>query len=257
MTFAVNIHGATVLRSQRKIMTVDRLKLQCGDRLAVVGRSGSGKSTFIKMLAGLMPFEGPAICVENQKNFAQEIAFSGQIDGRRLRAAGLQIAYVPQQLGLWFNMSVGENIALPAQRLLGYSKMQATDECKGLLTKLGLASKLNDRPSQLSGGEQQRVAIARAAICKPDIVLLDEITSALDPSTTAEILGLLPEMFDKKSAIVFVTHQFGFARQFANHVLFFENGVGAEKLSVNEAIDKAANEGLKKLILDSKRFYSW
>jgi polar amino acid transport system ATP-binding protein len=246
-----------VVVDQRRIISVEPLELQAGERVAVVGRSGSGKSTFLKMLAGLVQFDGQPISISGGLDEGETLQFSRLIDPRRLRRAGIQIAYVPQQLGLWFNMSVRDNITLPARRLLGHSEEQAEDECRRILDRLGLSQKINSRPIQLSGGEQQRVAIARAALCNPNIVLLDEITSALDPSTTGEILKLLPNVFSPESIVAFVTHQFGFARQFASQVIFFENGFSAGKTSMDKIQKGTAEKGLQTLVNDSKLFYSW
>jgi polar amino acid transport system ATP-binding protein len=257
MSVALWIPGVNVAADGRIILAVEKFRLESGNRVAVVGRSGSGKSTFLKLLAGLVGFDGEAVSFQNDVSNSSPIVFSRRVDAQSLRAHGIQVAYVPQQLGLWSHMSILENVTLPARRLTGLDKKEAVRRCHEILTDLGLASKINDRPSQLSGGEQQRVAIARAALCSPQLILLDEITSALDPSTTGEILGLLPKLFPNNATIIFVTHQYGFARQFATCVLFFEGGRYIAKARTEDIDGGTAHEGLLRLVSDSKRFYSW
>lgn len=238
-------------------MGVSELALQSGDRIAVVGRSGSGKSTFLKMLAGLVRFEGQPISVTIENGKTELLSFSDRVDSRRLRTCGVQIAYVPQQLGLWSTMSVRDNITLPIRRLRGYSEKQAMEMCRGILVELGLIDKIEERPFRLSGGEQQRIAIARAALCEPELVLLDEITSALDPSTTGEVLGLLSRVFPERSTVIFVTHQFGFARRYASQILMFERQTSLGASSISAIDDGTAPEALLRLVSDSQKFYSW
>lgn len=257
MTVALSVPRAHVFAGGKGILVIDGLDLRSGERIAVIGRSGSGKSTFLKLLSGLVPFNGQPISFFNAGEVSRKIEFTDRVEPQRLRTIDIQIAYVPQQLGLWSHLSILENITLPARRLRGLDEHIAEARCRVILTELGLIDKIHDRPSQLSGGEQQRIAIARAALCSPQLILLDEITSALDPTTTGEILSLLPKLFPENSTVIFVTHQYGFARQFATHALFFERGTCVTKVTPADIDNGTADQGLLALVSDSKRFYSW
>lgn len=251
--------SAIVTAENQPILQVHGLDIGMGERIAVVGRSGSGKTTFLKMLAGLVPFDGEPITFRNTETTDCDSvsSFTKCVEPRLLRNRGIQIAYVPQQLGLWSQLSILSNVTLPALRAADVPLEEAERKCRAILSELGLLHKLRDRPSQLSGGEQQRVAIARAALCAPQLILLDEITSALDPTTTGEILGLLPRLFPSSATIIFVTHQFGFAREFATHVAFFSEGHYITKVPRLDIDSGVANKVLLSLVEDSKKFYSW
>ncbi len=237
-------------------MSIARLELDAAARVAVVGRSGSGKTTFLKLLAGLVQFGGGPLTFCDSRS-SRTVNFVGRVEARKLRSIGLQTAYVPQQLGLWSHMTILDNVTLPARRLTGLGQQDSESRCREILSQLGLIHKINDRPSQLSGGEQQRIAIARAVLCRPNLILLDEITSALDPSTTGEILGLLPRLFADDATLIFVTHEYGFAKQFATHVLFFDQGEYIANVTTGQIDQAVADKRLMRLVEDSKRFYSW
>lgn len=257
MNVTLSIPSANVVAAEKHILSIEGLDLKGGERLAVVGRSGSGKSTFLKLIAGLVSFNGKPVTFQANGATSTYAEFTNRVEPRTLRTKGIQIAYVPQQLGLWSHLSILDNVTLPARRLKGLSKKEAEQRCKTVLSELGLLGKMYNRPAQLSGGEQQRIAIARAALCAPELILLDEITSALDPTTTGEILDLLPRLFSRDATFVFVTHQFGFARQFATHVALFSDGRYAGKAEAKQIDRGAADNTLLRLVSDSKRFYSW
>jgi polar amino acid transport system ATP-binding protein len=252
----LSIPEASVFVDAKRLLTVKDFVVAPGERVAIVGRSGSGKTTLLKLIAGLVVFEG-SVSFRNMDGSLRSLAFTGRVDARLLRTIGFQLAYVPQHLGLWSHLDISDNITLPARRLTGLTGEEADHRCRRILTELGLIDKIHNRPSQLSGGEQQRIAIARASLCSPQLILLDEITSALDPTTTGEILSLLPKFFSKDATVIFVTHQYGFARQFATHVGFILEGRFITKVTTGMVDSGMGDPNLMQLVFDSKKFYSW
>ncbi|WP_320163405.1 amino acid ABC transporter ATP-binding protein [uncultured Trichococcus sp.] len=195
------------------------LTFRTGETTVIVGPSGSGKSTLLRTLNLLEVPESGIL-----KNGNLEVDFSSKISKETMMAIRKETAMVFQSFNLFPHLSVLENVIEGPITVLKLSKTEATARAKNLLTKVGLADKLNHYPDQLSGGQQQRVAIARALAMEPDFVLFDEPTSALDPELEAEVLRVLKELASEKLSMIIVTHNLDFAREAADRMLFLEDG---------------------------------
>jgi polar amino acid transport system ATP-binding protein len=183
--------------------------------VAVIGASGSGKSTLLRCINLLEPIDAGRVVVEGE-----EITAAG-VDVDRIRR---RIGIVFQAFNLFPHMSVQHNVTLAPRKVLGLSPAAADDRATELLERFGLADKRDDFPDRLSGGQQQRVAIVRALAMQPDLLLLDEVTSALDPELVAEVLNVIRELAHSGMTMILATHEMGFARDIASRVLFLDEG---------------------------------
>ena len=188
--------------------------------ICLIGASGSGKSTLLRCVNLIEPIDAGRIVVEGD-----EITARG-IDVNAIRR---RIGIVFQSFNLFPHMSVLRNITLAPTKVVGTSASQAEVEARELLDRFGLADKADEYPDRLSGGQQQRVAIMRALAMKPDIMLLDEVTSALDPELVAEVLDVIRELAAAGMTMLIATHEMGFARDIATRVCFLDDGVIAEQ----------------------------
>ncbi|MCX2965824.1 ectoine/hydroxyectoine ABC transporter ATP-binding protein EhuA [Gordonia aquimaris] len=201
-------------------------RVERGERVALIGPSGSGKTTILRLLMTLENANGGVIWVEGDPLTHQ---FKGdklvKPSQKHLRAVRSKIGMVFQQFNLFPNMTVLENITEAPIHVLGKSKAEAAERARELLATVGLQDKEDAHPTKLSGGQQQRVAIARALAMDPDILLLDEVTSALDPELVADVLGVLRRIAETTDiTMLIVTHEMGFARDVADRVLVFDQG---------------------------------
>ena len=188
--------------------------------VCLIGASGSGKSTLLRCVNLIEPIDAGRIVVEGD-----EITAPG-VDVNAIRR---RIGIVFQSFNLFPHMSVLRNITLAPTRVVGTSSSQASEEARQLLDRFDLADKADEYPDRLSGGQQQRVAIMRALAMKPDIMLLDEVTSALDPELVAEVLDVIRELAAAGMTMLIATHEMGFARDIATRVCFLDDGVIAEQ----------------------------
>ena len=183
--------------------------------ICLIGASGSGKSTLLRCLNLIEPIDAGRIVVEGE-----EITAHG-VDVDRIRR---RIGIVFQAFNLFPHMSVLDNVTLAPRRVLGRPRAAAEADASALLARFGLAEKRLDFPDRLSGGQQQRVAIVRALAMQPDLLLLDEVTSALDPELIAEVLNVIRELAADGMTMLIATHEMGFARDIASRVLFLDEG---------------------------------
>jgi polar amino acid transport system ATP-binding protein len=188
--------------------------------VCLIGASGSGKSTLLRCVNLLEPIDAGRIVVEGI-----DITARG-VNVNRIRR---RIGIVFQAYNLFPHMSVLRNVTLAPRLALGLSAAQASEQALGLLGRFGLAEKANDYPDSLSGGQQQRVAIVRALAMQPDLMLLDEVTSALDPELVAEVLEVIRELASGGMTMVIATHEMSFARDIADRVCFLDAGVILEQ----------------------------
>jgi polar amino acid transport system ATP-binding protein len=188
--------------------------------VCLIGASGSGKSTLLKCVNLLEPINSGQILVEGE-----EITATG-VDANRIRR---RIGIVFQAFNLFPHMTVLQNITLGPRQALRLDKSRAEERAVSLLERFGLRDKTDDYPDRLSGGQQQRVAIIRALAMSPDLMLLDEVTSALDPELVAEVLNLIRELAGEGMTMVIATHEMGFARDIADRVCFLDAGVILEQ----------------------------
>jgi polar amino acid transport system ATP-binding protein len=187
--------------------------------VCVIGASGSGKSTLLRCINLLEPIDAGRIVIEGQEITALDV------DTDRVRR---RIGIVFQAFNLFPHMSVLDNITLAPRKVLKMPRVEAEAAATRLLERFGLADKRSDYPDRLSGGQQQRVAIIRALAMQPDLLLLDEVTSALDPELVAEVLGLIRELAAGGMTMLIATHEMGFAREIADRVCFLDGGVVLE-----------------------------
>jgi polar amino acid transport system ATP-binding protein len=220
--------GGQVLRLEGVRKSFGRLEvlrgidLLLGDHevVCLIGASGSGKSTLLRCINLLEPIDAGRILFQGE-----EITAPG-VDVNRVRR---RIGIVFQAFNLFPHMSVLANVTLAPRKVLGLPRAQAEAEAEALLERFGLADKKDQFPDRLSGGQQQRAAIVRALAMRPDILLLDEVTSALDPELVGEVLDVIRELAAGGMTMLIATHEMGFAREIAHRVCFLEAGVILEE----------------------------
>jgi ABC-type polar amino acid transport system ATPase subunit len=190
------------------------LTVNPGEVVSILGSSGSGKSTLIRCINGLEKLNEGRITVDDfDVSKPKELAEARKRSGT-----------VFQLFNLYPHMTALQNITLAPIEVLKRPKAEAEAEGRALLAQVGLADRADAYPSQLSGGQRQRVGICRALAMKPRYLLLDEVTSALDPEMTAEVLDILAKLARDGTTMVFVTHEIEFARQISNRIVFLEKG---------------------------------
>ena len=188
--------------------------------VCLIGASGSGKSTLLRCVNLIEPIDAGRIVIDGE-----EISRRG-VDVNRVRR---RIGIVFQAFNLFPHMSVLRNVTLAQRAVLGRSRGEAEARALDLLARFGLADKADEYPDRLSGGQQQRVAIVRALALDPDLMLLDEVTSALDPELVAEVLEVIRELAAAGMTMLIATHEMGFAREIADRVCFLDGGVILEQ----------------------------
>ena len=210
------------LREMRKqfgsnvVLDSINLDVHQGDVFALIGASGSGKSTLLRCINLLEQLDDGQIWLSGD-----DIS-TPAIDVDKVRA---RIGVVFQQFNLFPHLSVLRNITLAATEVFGTSATEAAERAMYLLERVGLADKAKDFPDRLSGGQQQRVALVRAIATDPEVLLLDEITSALDPELVGEVLDLVRQLKDDGTTIVMATHEMDFAREVSDQVVFLDRGM--------------------------------
>ena len=220
--------GDAALRIEGLHKSFDGLEVLKGIDLAVdehevvglIGASGSGKSTLLRCVNLLEPIDRGRILIEGE-----EITARG-VDVNRIRQ---RVGIVFQAFNLFPHMSVLRNVTLGPVEALGLSRDEAEARATELLERFGLSDKRREYPDRLSGGQQQRVAIVRALAMNPDVMLLDEVTSALDPELVAEVLNVIRGLAAAGMTMVIATHEMGFARDITNRVCFLDDGVILEQ----------------------------
>jgi polar amino acid transport system ATP-binding protein len=211
----LELHGIEKQFGRTPVLRGVDLEVAEHEVVALIGASGSGKSTLLRCVNLLEPVQ------------AGQIVF----DGRELTGRGVDVDRVRREIGIVFqaynlfpHMSVIGNVTLAPRRVLGLSAAAARGRAQELLTRIGLWDRRDDYPDRLSGGQQQRVAIARALAMQPRLMLLDEITSALDPELVAEVLDLVRDLAAGGMTTLIVTHEMAFARDIASRVCFLDEG---------------------------------
>jgi len=189
--------------------------------VCIIGPSGSGKSTLLRCINFL---EHPDFGAIEVGGLRVEAHGRGRAHQRQIHALRLKTGMVFQSFNLFPNMTALGNVMEGPVTVKGMDKAAAADLGMHYLEKVGLADKRDEYPSRLSGGQQQRVAIARAMAMQPQVMLFDEPTSALDPELIGEVLGVMQQLVEDGMTMITVTHEMGFARQFANRILFMDNG---------------------------------
>ena len=201
-----------------------------GEIAALVGPSGSGKSTILRVLMGLTPATGGDVRLDG-----------AAIDYRTaasIRKARDRMAIVFQQYNLFQNMDVLRNVTIAPVKIKGRPQADVEAEARAILAKVGLADKLHAYPDELSGGQQQRVAIARALALKPEVLLLDEVTSALDPELVTEVLDTIRTLAGEGMTMLIVSHEMAFVREIAVKVIMMDKGRVVEEGPPAQVLDQ-------------------
>lgn len=205
--------------------------------VVLIGASGSGKSTLLRCINALEPVDAGEILLRSERGELDITHERSNRDHIRRR-----VGIVFQSYNLFPHMTAMENVALAPRKVLKKSAAEANEDALALLSRFGLAEKANAYPDLLSGGQQQRVAIVRALAMEPELMLFDEITSALDPMLVGEVLDVVRELKTGGLTIVMATHEMGFARDVADQVCFLSQGVVLERGTPGEIFDSPQHE---------------
>lgn len=221
-----------------ELRAVDNVSLDVykGEAVAIIGPSGSGKTTLLRSINALEKISGGEIFLEGVK-----LDPYGK-DVHRMRE---QVGFIFQHFNLFPHLSVLENVMLAQRVVKKRDEKEARDIAMSFLKKVNLEDKTDAYPSQLSGGQQQRVAIARALAMNPKLLLMDEITSALDPELVKEVLDVVVELAHEGVTMILVTHEMGFAKNVASRVFFMDKGKIVEEGSPHELFNNPKNERTK------------
>jgi polar amino acid transport system ATP-binding protein len=236
---AVRIEGLRKSFGANLVLKGIDLSLATHEVICLIGASGSGKSTLLRCVNLLEPIDEGRIWL-----LGQEITAPGVDENAVRRYVGI----VFQSFNLFPHMTVLRNVTLAPMKVLGTPRAAAEQEARELLRRFGLADKESDFPDRLSGGQQQRVAIVRALAMRPQILLLDEVTSALDPELVAEVLDLIRELATGGMTMLIATHEMGFARDIADRVCFLEDGLIVEDAPPAELFAQPKDERTRRFL---------
>lgn len=235
------LHYAGLYKAYQQHVVLKNINLGIAEHsvTCLIGPSGCGKSTLLRCTNLLEDIQAGAIMLRGE----DLTKMRGQADDIRRR-----VGMVFQQYNLFPHKTVLQNITLAPRKVLGLSRDEAMTTAEGLLSRFGLADKANEYPDRLSGGQQQRIAIIRALAMKPELMLLDEITSALDPEMIGEVLEIIVELKAQGMTMILATHQMGFARNIADQVVFLDGGEVVEQNSPQAFFDHPVQERTRQFI---------
>lgn len=236
MSAVVTLEGVHKSFGSTDVLSGISLEVDEGEVVALIGASGSGKSTLLRCINLLEQIDDGQIWLSG-----------GDITDPRINpdAVRSRMGMVFQQFNLFPHLSVMKNITLALTHVSKMSKSDAVSRGHELLERVGLSDKADSYPDRLSGGQQQRVALARAIACQPEVLLLDEITSALDPELVGEVLELVRSLKDEGTTILMATHEMAFARDVADRVVFLDQGVVAESGPARSLFENPQDERTK------------
>ena len=222
------------------------LNVEKGEILSLIGPSGSGKSSLLKMLVGLLTPKSGEVSLNNDL-----VNYTSKSDLRTIRE---QIAIVFQQYNLFQNMNVLKNVCIAPTKIQKRNQKEVEEQAISLLEKVGLKDKLKSYPDELSGGQQQRVAIARALCLNPEILLLDEVTSALDPELVQEVLDSIRLLASEGMTMLIVSHEMSFVKEVSSRVVFMDNGsiieINEPKIIFDNPKEKRTLDFVSKILKD-------
>jgi polar amino acid transport system ATP-binding protein len=240
---ALELHDVHKSFGRQDVLRGIDLEVAEHEVVCLIGASGSGKSTLLRCVNLLEPIDRGRIVVGGE-----EVTARG-VDVNEVRR---RIGIVFQAFNLFPHMSVLRNVTLAPIHVLGKSRAEAEGEARALLERFGLAARAHDYPDRLSGGQQQRVAIVRALAMRPDLMLLDEVTSALDPELVAEVLNVIRELAAGGMTMVIATHEMSFARDIADRICFLDDGVileqGPPERILSEPTESRTRQFLERII---------
>jgi polar amino acid transport system ATP-binding protein len=225
-TPVVRIRGLRKAFGANRVLDGIDLDVRKGEVVVVIGPSGSGKTTLLRCINWLEPYDAGSVQVDGV-----EVGFRDGADGPRRRRSERELARIRADIGMVFqlfnlfpHLTARQNVMLGLRKVRKRSRTEAAAVAARWLERVGLGDKLDALPSQLSGGQQQRVGIARAVAMDPKVLLLDEITSALDPELVGEVLTVVQELAREGMTMVVVTHEMSFARDIASRIVFMDGG---------------------------------
>ena len=242
-----------VTKQYGDLVVLDKLNLEIkkNEMVSIIGPSGSGKTTVLRALMTLEKIDKGVIYLENE-SLTHMPDKEGKLviaNEKYLRERRSKIGMVFQQFNLFPHMTALQNCIEAPVEVLGMKKEEAEERALDLLDLVGLSDKKDEHPSRLSGGQQQRVAIARALAMRPKVMLLDEITSALDPEVVGEVLNVIRSLNKEHDlTMIIVTHQMGFAKEISDRVCFFNEGKIFEQGSPEQLFDNPQNERTKQFL---------
>jgi polar amino acid transport system ATP-binding protein len=239
VTTALRMEDVRKSFEQNEVLKGVSLELATHEVICLIGPSGSGKSTLLKCVNLIEPVTSGRIFVGDQ-----EITVPKVNQDRVRRGIGI----VFQAFNLFPHMTVIDNVTLAPRKVLGLPREQAEAEARELLARFGLEDKAGEYPDRLSGGQQQRTAIIRALAMKPDLMLLDEVTSALDPELVAEVLNAIRDLAKQGMTMLIATHEMGFARDIADRVVFLDGGVIVEEGAPEEMFREPKQERTRRFL---------
>jgi polar amino acid transport system ATP-binding protein len=243
---------AGVKKSFGSTLVLDGVDLDVpkGEVVVVIGPSGSGKTTLLRCINALETYDEGSITVDGV-----EIGFREKSGGSRKRRSDGELARIRADIGMVFqqfnlfpHLNAVENVMLGLTKVRGMPAAQAREKALHWLDRVGLSQKTGNLPSQLSGGQQQRVGIARAVAMDPKVLLLDEITSALDPELVGEVLGVVRGLAAEGMTMVVVTHEMTFARDVGTQLVFMDHGHKIAEGPPNEILRRSDNERLRSFL---------
>jgi polar amino acid transport system ATP-binding protein len=244
----LSIRGLVKRFGETTVLEGVDLDVARGEVLVVIGASGSGKTTLLRCVNALVPYDAGSITLDGV-----EVAYTAPNSGVRrsdhaLSAIRADIGMVFQLFNLFPHLTARQNVALGLRVTRGLPRREADDRAAHWLTRVGLADRMDHLPSQLSGGQQQRVGIARAVAMEPKLLLLDEITSALDPELVGEVLDVVRGLAREGMTMLMVTHEMSFARDAGHRVVFMDAGRIAEAGAPREVLGNPQSERLRRFL---------
>jgi ABC-type polar amino acid transport system ATPase subunit len=231
----IRVEGLTMAFGKNEVLRGINLAVAKGESIAIIGPSGSGKSTLLRCINRLEQPSGGKTTFEGKEVLL----------GTNMNALRARMGMVFQHFNLFPHMTALGNVIEAPIHVLKIPRSQAVEEGHALLRRVGLADRADAYPSQLSGGQKQRVAIARCLAMKPQLMLLDEVTSALDPELVGEVLAVVRDLAEQGMTMILVTHEMGFARDVADRVIFMDAGLIVEEGPPAEVFSNPKSDRLR------------
>lgn len=240
MTALLSVRDVWKSFSGKPVLRGISLEVQPHQAVVLIGASGSGKSTLLRCINALEMVDAGSIILDGDTDITDERVNRDVIRRR--------VGIVFQSYNLFPHMTALDNVALAPRKVLKKSRGEARERAHALLKQFGLAEKADTYPDHLSGGQQQRVAIVRALAMEPELMLFDEITSALDPMLVGEVLDSVRELKSEGLTIVMATHEMGFAREVGDKICFLDQGVVAEEGTPDQVFDTPRHERTREFL---------